>query len=131
MPTKKPAFPCRTENQEQKMLCDWMTCHGLLYAHVPNQSGGVGEASQRAITQAKLKRIGLKPGFPDLLVFDAPPSCPQYVGVAIELKRRKGSKASLLQLCWLEDLERRGWAARVCHGADDAIAWLESLGWGL
>ena len=53
-------------------------------------------------------------------------------GVAIELKRQKASPSALKpeQREWLQALRDRGWEARVCRGAAEAIGWLESLGYG-
>jgi hypothetical protein len=75
--------------------------------------------------------MGMQRGFPDLLIMDVPPSLPDKKGAAIEMKTRSpGAKVSPDQEKWLARLEARGWVCRVCWGADEAIAWLQSLGYG-
>lgn len=120
-----------TEYREQAMLCDWLKAQGIVYCHVPN--GG----SRGRIEGAMLKRVGVKSGVPDVLIFSVPaggwtPSdaLPLPRGVAVELKRRRGGFASESQQAWIDSLRACGWEARVCYGVDDAIAWLRTLGFG-
>jgi hypothetical protein len=125
-----------TEEQEQAVLCDWLRLHNIVFHHSPNEGK---HAVQYRVKQA---RLGVSKGFPDILIFDIPgilvtDECTTVTkdaflcsGIAIELKRRKGGKASPEQKQWLADLERRGWVTHLCHGADEAIEWLESLGFG-
>lgn len=53
-------------------------------------------------------------------------------GVAIELKRRKpaASRLSESQDEWAARLTAVGWVVRTCYGTDEAIALLQSLGFG-
>jgi len=113
-----------TEDQEQAALVDWLKLHNILFAHVPN--GGARDK----VTGAILKRLGVSRGCPDILIFDHPPLEPDCIGVAIELKRRKGGQIRPEQKEWLEKLKDRGWVAAVCKGADDAIKLLQQLGFG-
>ena len=77
----------------------------------------------------KLKRIGVKRGVPDVLIFSPPPCMPRARGVAIELKRSDGGKGpSPEQSAWLDDLDKLGWVAFVANGAAAAIAELQRLG---
>lgn len=109
------------ESFEQRALVRWLDMKGILFCHVPN--GG-----KRNIGVAKkLKAEGCRPGVPDILIFDPPPS--GGIGVAIELKRKKGGNVSDYQKDWLKSLNLRGWQTKVCKGADDAIAWLTGLGY--
>lgn len=112
------------EEHECRILCDWLNVWGVLYTHVPN-----GGSRSGAREGAKLKRLGLKAGVPDYLIFDVPKRL-EARGIAIEMKRRKGGATSQAQQQWIADLRDRGWLAKVCRGADDAIAWLRSLGYG-
>jgi hypothetical protein len=66
---------------------------------------------------------------PDVLIFDRPPTFPEWKGAAIELKRKKGGGASDNQSDWLDWLTERGWITQVCHGIDEAIKALEQLGY--
>jgi len=113
-----------TEEQEQLALVQWLELHKIRYTHVPN------EGKHKVQYRAKQKRLGVKPGVPDLLIFDRPPLYPEHVGVAIELKRQKGGRVTPEQTAWLEHLKARGWAVAVCRGAMEAIRFLQELGFG-
>ena len=113
-----------TEEQEQLALVQWLELHKIRYTHVPN------EGKHKVQYRAKQKRLGVKPGVPDILIFDRPPLSPENVGVAIELKRQKGGRVTPEQIAWLEDLKARGWAVAVCRGAMEAIRYLQELGFG-
>lgn len=127
--------PVQRERGEQCVLAEWLdlTVGELGWLHVPNE--GRGQARHGASERAQ----GLKPGAPDVLVFAPGSRCHDWKGVAIELKApRKGQpnagthtpSVSAEQREWLDALTRHGWVCRVCYGADEAIRWLESLGYG-
>lgn len=76
---------------------------GVLYFHSPNEAlyretgpsaGNEAEDRQargKALHYAQvLLGLGVLPGFPDLVVLERPPLLPQYVGLALEVKSRKG-----------------------------------------
>lgn len=113
-----------TEEQEQLALVQWLELHKIRYTHVPN------EGKHKVQYRAKQKRLGVKPGVPDILIFDRPPLYPENVGVAIELKRQKGGRVTPEQTAWLEHLKAMGWAVAVCRGAMEAIRFLQELGFG-
>lgn len=112
-----------SEEQEQRTVTEWLDLHKVFWCHVPN--GG----DRNVIVARKLKLQGVKRGVPDILIFDSPPSNPDFKGVAIELKRRKGGKVGPYQAKWLDRLERRKWYVSVCRGAGEAIGLLEKLGY--
>lgn len=112
-----------TEEQEMLTLCDWLRVQGVLFHHSPN------EGQRKVQYIRKLLRLGLQPGFPDLLILDPTP-IGDWCGVAIELKRRRDGVVSRSQHTWLKDLEQRGWYATVCRGAEAAIMLLTELGYG-
>jgi hypothetical protein len=121
-----------TEEQEQEALCEWLRLHNITFHHSPNE--GMHAVQYRV----KQKALGVSKGFPDVMIFDKPAgewfvdgigSMP-FSGVAIELKRRKGGVTSPEQQQWLSALESRGWVVNVCKGADEAISFLEGLGFG-
>jgi len=126
-PPPKPAH-IPTEAEEQERLCLWLaTCPQLAgtWLHIPNER-------VNKIERMKLKRQGVQPGAPDLLIFARP--LDQACGVAIELKRadRRSAKdsehgASEAQRAWLMTLRVCGWHARVCYGAQDAIDYISGL----
>jgi len=105
-----------TEHAEQVRLVRWLRARGWLVSATANG------ASMAAHTRSRQSAAGLARGLPDLLVFDAPKG---YVGVAIELKRAAGGKASPEQKRWIGWLAARGWLAFVAHGADEAIERIE------
>lgn len=119
-----PRMPVPSEEQEQRVVVRWLELHGVLFCHVPN--GG----SRRRVEAAIFRGLGVQPGVPDLLIFDPPPAAPDRRGTALEMKRRKGGRLTDLQRRWLEALQARGWYAAVCHGADEALAVLQRLGYG-
>lgn len=117
------------EYEEQVKLAEYLDMKGYLWCHVPN--GG----KRNPITGKKLKRQGVKPGVPDVLIFASPMD--RQLGVkslksaAIELKRQNGSMSDLrdTQREWLINLQKKGWLTKVAFGADEAIDWLEGLEW--
>lgn len=109
-----------TEAQEGDTLVAYLRVRGIPFTHVPNESGHTPEMKRRAV---RMKRQGTSRGFPDYVV--ALPG----VGVAyIELKRVKGSSTSPEQKEWIEALNAcPGAEARICKGAEAAIAFIEEL----
>lgn len=65
---------------------------------------------------AKLKRMGVKAGVPDILIFEF---IGLIHGLAIELKI-KPNKPTKNQLQVLEDLKYRDWKTAVCYNFDEA-----------
>jgi len=112
-----------TESQEQRAVMQWAeVCKGMcpelaLLVHIPN--GGLRDP----IVAVKLKREGVKKGFPDLFL---PVPRGQYHGLMIELKRVKGGVVKPEQKQWLDHLNAQGYRAVVCKGADEAIKEIEN-----
>ncbi len=106
-----------TEDEEQEALFRWLAFASnrqpelRLMIHIPNE----GKRSERQ--GAKMKKIGLRKGVPDLFL---PVPKGKYHGLWIEMKRMKGSKTSKEQKEWIEALNRQGYFAAVCLG------WLEA-----
>lgn len=116
-------FKGAPEDKEQQVLARWLDVRGVLWCHVPNG----GHRDVRVAT--KLRSHGVKPGVPDVLIFERPRECPECIGVAIELKRNDSRcKPTSEQKVWLEALGARRWYTAVCHGAVEAIALLMRLG---
>lgn len=127
------------EADHGRLLAEWLRRKGLLFIHVPNE----GERSVALNTD--LIRQGLTPGACDYLVFkpvrylfgsEFEPPAIRFVGTAIELKRvgwkprNKADKARLiLQQEFLAQLESVGWAAKICYGWEDAVKFLQELGY--
>ena len=109
-----------------QILAQYLDYLGLWWCHVPNERKCSPQAG------ARMKRLGVKAGVPDVLIFDRPPHRHprECAGIAIELKREHGGVVSEAQRQWLDELRRRRWIAEVCHGADEAIDLLQKLGYG-
>lgn len=118
---------CPLEDDEQAALARYLNLlehkHGFRWCHVPNG----GDRDIRVA--ARLKSHGVKKGVPDVLIFGAPPLHPTAAGVAIELKRRHGGVVSDEQKIWLAHLEANGWLCTVAKGWEQAMKWLNGMGW--
>ena len=100
-----------SEHNEQVALCKWMDAHHVKYFAIPN--GGARDA----ITGKRLKDEGAMAGAPDILAF-----LEDGTTLALEMKAREGGRVSKEQQGWLDFLgARKGWEARVCHGAKEAM----------
>lgn len=111
------------EEDDMLALAEYLDRAGWLWNHCPNEGKRKPQYTQ------KLKRLGLKNGFPDVTIFDIPPYFPNLRGAVIELKRRKGGQTSPEQIEWLIKLQRLGWATAICHGIDEALQQLRFWGY--
>jgi len=123
--TNKPKIPVPTEAAEQEKLIRWafFAAHSRpefrelnLLAAIPN--GGW----RRPETGAKLKRQGVRRGFPDLIL---PVAKGKYHGLFIELKRLKGGHVESLQRDWADSLKAQGYYHAFCYGFEQAKSVLE------
>lgn len=105
-----------TEQQEAEHLAAYLRVQGYAFTHIPNETGADPAARRRAV---RMKRAGVSKGFPDYLVFKDGKS------YAIELKRAQGGRVSPEQREWLKVLAGHGFEAAICHGAGEAIDFLE------
>lgn len=109
----------RREDALQKAVARLLDASGLVWNHSPNE--GLRTPRQGAYAKA----MGLKPGLPDVAIYD---SCADYSGVAIELKapdaKGKKPKPTANQLEWHDKLRRCGWRVEVCYSTDEVIALL-------
>ena len=78
--------------------------------HSPN--GG----KRDALAGAQMKALGVKPGWPDLIL---PHSNGQHPGLVIEMKSATGS-TSKEQKDWLAHFEDQNWQVRVARSAQEA-----------
>lgn len=107
-----------TEDAESIALAKWLTSAGLLFTHVANGKG------RTDIEGKLLQRMGVQAGFPDYLVFAEPRrlSVSHHIGVALELKKRKGGTTRKNQSAWLLRLSKLGWFGPVA-----ALAWIYNV----
>ncbi len=105
------------EDVEQECLFRWIAFsvakHPELKTviHIPNE----GKRSKRE--GAKLKRLGLRPGAPDIIL---PIANGKHNALFIELKRLEGGRVSPAQKEFLQTLTDFGAKAVVCFG------WVEA-----
>ena len=102
----------RTEAQEQITVINFCDLWGIPAVHVPN------EGKRTLANGRQLARMGLRKGFPDLFI---PVAKKSYHGMFIELKRDIKCKATEQQQKWIDYLNKQGYYAVICYGADDAI----------
>ena len=106
------------EENEQITIFKWAAMQQNIYPelallhHVPN--GG----QRNKVTAARLKAAGVKSGVPDICL---PVPKDEFHGLYIELKYGK-NKPSENQKKWIEQLNKQGYKAKVCYGAEEAIA---------
>lgn len=87
-----------------------------LWCHVNNE--GLHKPQYRAKMAAK----GLKPGVPDILIFN---QSKMYKGFAIELKVGY-NKPTEYQSTWQDRLNSFGWKTLTTHSLDEAINEIEN-----
>lgn len=110
-----------SEDEEQQKVIYWAELMSNAYPdlqmlyHVPN--GG----SRNRVEAAKLKRMGVRAGVPDLVL---PVPRNGYAGLYIELKVGE-NRPSKNQKNWLEKLMIQGYKSLVCYGGNEAINVLE------
>ena len=97
------------------VLDRWLS-PGWIFTHIPS-----GELRDK-VTAAKLKRMGVKAGWPDLLLLgpDGRPHC-------LELKRR-GRCLSDTQVLFATWCDQHGVPFDCCDNFDDALARLKAWG---
>lgn len=104
-----------SETAEQQAVIEYCFYNRILIFAIPN--GG----SRNKLEAVKLKREGVKAGVPDLFV---PVARRGFHGLFIEMKYGK-NKTTAKQDEWLNDLNREGYLAKVCHGYREAVELLE------
>lgn len=108
-----------TESQLQSAVAAVLDAiPGLLWCHVPN------EARRSPALGNRLKRSGLKPGVPDVLIW---PCVGRYRGIAIELKVGRG-RLTTAQSWWIGRLQAAGWSATTARSVDDVLYLLRAEG---
>lgn len=113
-----------TESEEDihMTIARLLDARGVLFFHPPNASKSAPHY------RAKLHKLGVRKGVPDLIILDAPPRKPFYHGAALELKKR-GGRATPEQKRWIDDLAGRGWATAITRGYEETVAQLREWGY--
>ena len=112
---KKPVY-ASSEDAEQEAVVEYCDLLHIPIVHIPN------EGKRSLSYAARMKRMGLRSGFPDLFV---PLARGGYHGLFIEMKYGK-NKTTKEQEEWLERLSAEGYACAVCYNAAEAIKTIES-----
>jgi len=68
-------------------------------------------------TGVRLKRTGLKPGIPDIML---PVGRGMYQGLFVEMKSERGT-VQKNQKVWHDTLRAQGYAVEVCRGCESAV----------
>lgn len=106
------------EDQEQLAYMCWVR----MYKDLSNYTIHIANERQTSPARgAKLKRMGVKAGVPDIFIMKP---TKLYHGLWIELKVHP-NKPTKTQLEFIENAKSEGYAAIVCYGADNAITATE------
>lgn len=112
-----------SEEQIQSSVFQWAGFYPILrrkYWCIANGGYNLSVAAQ-----AKLKRLGRRPGIPDSMLFarsgilNPINKCP-YSGLAIEFKVKNGYLTAAQSLV-REDLIEEGWSFTICRSLNEAI----------
>lgn len=100
------------EDQLQLSIANYLRLRypAAFWTHPPN--GG----SRHKLEAVKFKRIGVRAGLPDILIFERRGTA---TGLFLELKVGK-NKATELQLMAMSELVRNGWKGGIVYDFDSA-----------
>lgn len=112
----------RPETRLQRDVRQYLSAKGYRTVAVPNGATLRGDPKERAIQMANLKRDGLTPGFPDLIVFGR-----ERIGfLEIKLEGEKLRDTQIEVRDWLTSLGQR---VAVCRSLADVDETLAEWGW--
>lgn len=94
--------------------------------HVPNGAHLAGDKLRRAKQMAALKRDGLRPGFPDLILIDR--TSIRRIGF-VEVKRELGGVVSDDQERWADILRDLGFPYALLRQPEELVGTLREWGW--
>jgi hypothetical protein len=104
-----------SEDDLQKRVSLYLDYINAIYFHPPN--GG----SRNAVEAAKLKKMGVKAGVPDLIILDRHHG---FHGLALELKVGTNNLTAN-QIKWLERLHGLGWCCYVSWSLDEILVLID------
>lgn len=119
---------CPLEDDECIVFSTWLKLNNIPHCHIANESRSGNRNAM--IRGAKLKKMGQSKGVWDYEVYipikgvSGEVDC--YELVKIEMKRKKGGSVSAEQKSWGEIYKLAGIEHKICKGADEAIAFVES-----
>lgn len=117
------------EDEEAIVFADWLRAMRIPHTHVANEVGGSSKTARvRAI---KVKKMGQSAGVWDYEIFvpvkNIDGDIDAYQEIRVELKRKRGGTVSEAQKKWGKIYGLAGIPCAVCHGADEAIAFVEAI----
>lgn len=113
----------RAETRLQRDIRHYLQVCGFRSVAVPNGATLAGNAKQRAIQMANLKRDGLTVGFPDLIIFG-----PNRIGfIEVKLEGEYASDKQMEVEDWLTGFAGQKYA--VCRSLEDVKETLEEWQW--
>ena len=104
-----------SEFDEQCAVIEYCDSVGYPCIHIAN------EGKRSNLTGARLKKAGMRAGFPDLLI---PVARGPYHSLYIEMKA-EGGRIAGKQAEWIRRLRGEGMCAYACIGAGSAIALID------
>jgi hypothetical protein len=109
----------------QGQVRSYLAALGIDAIHAANGSVLAGDAKARAIQSNALKKAGVLPGFPDLILFDRKV---RRVGF-MELKSAKGKLTPSQEKFEQEFVPMWGWPYAVVRSVDEAQMAISEWGW--
>lgn len=113
------------ERPVQRSILDLIDALGLEAAAVPNGANLAGKALNRARLMKEMKKDGLRPGFPDLIVMGRKAG---QIGM-LEVKREIGGRLSKEQKGWRDFFREAGHPWACVSSVDEAHAAIKAWGW--
>ena len=117
------------EEDEAIAFADWLRAVHIPHTHVANEVGNSTRSTK--LRAMKAKRMGQAAGVWDYDIFvpveNIDGEIEAYQEIRIELKRRKGGTVSIAQKIWGDIYEMAGIPCRVCHGAEEAISFVNEI----
>jgi hypothetical protein len=113
------------ESEIQQQVRNYLAALGIDAVHVPNGSVLAGDKVARAKQSNALKRAGMMPGFPDLILFDRRA---RRVGF-LELKSANGKVTPAQEQFQQRFVPVWGWPYAVVRSSQEAAAALHEWGW--
>jgi hypothetical protein len=114
-----------TERPVQHGAIRLLAMRGIEAVHVPNGAHLAGNKLARIKQMAALRKDGLRPGFPDLILF---PRKQLLIGF-IEVKREIGNDLSDTQEDWRADLIAWGFPWAMIRQPEEALDAVRAWGW--
>lgn len=114
----------KPESALQRSIRKYLAANGIDSVAVPNGAHLAGDKMARMRQMAAMKADGLRPGFPDLLLYPRRIACVGHFEIKTE-----GGKLSPAQVDCIAWLQGRGHRVAVIRSIDDARDTLIAWGW--